>query len=274
MSLFHDDTAVVVADGGYRATLSRDWEIWGPNGGYVSAIALRAAGIAAPPDHKPVSISVQYLSVAAFADVDLTVEPIKTGRSAWCLNVVMRQGGKAILQAQVWTTSRTEGPVGLEREHPYVPRPADLPLAETYLPKDAPKHQFWENIAVKPVAFIPYGAVNPDGSKTQQWYRYVGYQNPGGDRFLDAGRALLMIDTILWPSHHRGKGVGKIDYIAPSLDLTVWFHDQPGASEWLLADAHADVAGGGLVSGQCDIWSEDGRLIATGGSQMLHTPSR
>src|SRR4029077_20273976 len=38
------DTAVEGHDGRYTARLSRDWEIWGPNGGYVAALALRAAG--------------------------------------------------------------------------------------------------------------------------------------------------------------------------------------------------------------------------------------
>ena len=38
------DTRLVGEKGRYTATLSRDWEIWGPNGGYLAAIALRAAG--------------------------------------------------------------------------------------------------------------------------------------------------------------------------------------------------------------------------------------
>ena len=44
MGDFALDTAVSGEDGRYTATLSHDWEIWGPNGGYVAAIALRAAG--------------------------------------------------------------------------------------------------------------------------------------------------------------------------------------------------------------------------------------
>ena len=48
------DTAVTeVGEGRYTARLSRDWEIWGPMGGYVAATALRAAGAASPFD--PVS---------------------------------------------------------------------------------------------------------------------------------------------------------------------------------------------------------------------------
>ena len=36
------DTAVDGTDGVYSARLSSDWEIWGPNGGYVASVAMRA----------------------------------------------------------------------------------------------------------------------------------------------------------------------------------------------------------------------------------------
>ena len=43
------DTAVRArGDGLFEATLSADWEIWGPMGGYVAACALRAAGAVDP----------------------------------------------------------------------------------------------------------------------------------------------------------------------------------------------------------------------------------
>jgi hypothetical protein len=45
MADFLDDTRVARGDrpGEWRAILSPDWAVWGPNGGYVAAIALRAA---------------------------------------------------------------------------------------------------------------------------------------------------------------------------------------------------------------------------------------
>ncbi|MCU1360752.1 MAG: hypothetical protein JWN99_2041, partial [Ilumatobacteraceae bacterium] len=50
MGDFQLDTALTAgpADGGssFTRVLSRDWEIWGPNGGYVGALMLRAAGAA------------------------------------------------------------------------------------------------------------------------------------------------------------------------------------------------------------------------------------
>ena len=45
MGDFEADTRLEGENGRYRASISRDWEIWGPNGGYVAAIALRAAGL-------------------------------------------------------------------------------------------------------------------------------------------------------------------------------------------------------------------------------------
>ncbi len=40
-------TRIEGEDGRYVADLSRDWEIWGPNGGHLATFALRAAGAAA-----------------------------------------------------------------------------------------------------------------------------------------------------------------------------------------------------------------------------------
>ena len=69
MGDFAVDTAIEGDAGHYRATLSRDWEIWGPNGGYVAAIALRAAG-AESRFARPASFSAQFLSSARFEEVE------------------------------------------------------------------------------------------------------------------------------------------------------------------------------------------------------------
>ena len=67
------DTAVRArGEGRYEATLSADWEIWGPMGGYVAAVALRAAG-ASTPELRPAAFSCHYLGVAQFDTVDIKV---------------------------------------------------------------------------------------------------------------------------------------------------------------------------------------------------------
>ncbi len=47
--------------GRYHARLSDEWEIWGPNGGYLAAIALRAAGELAEI-RQPASFYCHFLS--------------------------------------------------------------------------------------------------------------------------------------------------------------------------------------------------------------------
>lgn len=271
MGRFHEDTAVAEVDGVLAATLSRDWEIWGPNGGYVAAIALRAAGMRAPEGHRPASLSCQYLSAGAFGPARAEVRVLKAGRSAGCLAVDLSQEGKTFLTAQVWTTNRDGGPEVAATPRPGSPPPEALAPIESYLPPDAPKHPFWANFETRPIGWTPPGQPGRVGEPIRQWQRFKGFEPV--DVFADCARALVLIDTLLWPAHWRTQPAGA-DYIAPSLELSAWFHEPPHGSDWLLVDARSQKAGGGLIHGTGQVWSEDGRLIATGGGQMLHTPRR
>ena len=67
-------TYLDVENGRYRAQLSKDWGIWGPNGGYLAAIALRAAGEVANIQ-RPASFYCHFLSSPSFDTVELTVSP-------------------------------------------------------------------------------------------------------------------------------------------------------------------------------------------------------
>src|SRR5439155_10272366 len=81
------DTAIVGTDDGrYAATLSADWSIWGPSGGYVAAIALRAAGEGAALP-RPASFVCHFLAVAEFAPVAITVTPLRESKRAASLRV-------------------------------------------------------------------------------------------------------------------------------------------------------------------------------------------
>ena len=88
------------AEGRFRAELSEDWRIWGPNGGYVAAIALRAAGRVARIS-RPASFSGHFLGVAEFAPVDVEVSLLRGGRRAESLRVSIRQGERHVFEALV-----------------------------------------------------------------------------------------------------------------------------------------------------------------------------
>src|SRR5262245_20914727 len=75
-------------DGVYRAELSPAWEVWGPLGGYVGAVALRALGAAAALP-RPASVSLHFLSVAEFGPVELSVESLRRGKRSQALHARM-----------------------------------------------------------------------------------------------------------------------------------------------------------------------------------------
>jgi acyl-CoA thioesterase len=54
--------------------------------------------------------------------------------------------------------------------------------------------------------------------------------------------------------------------------VNVRFHALAPDDAWLLTDAWSPAAGDGLVGGTGAVWSESGRLLATGGQQMLCRP--
>jgi len=80
MGDFEVDTRLEPIGGNeFKGTLSRDWEIWGPNGGYLAAIALRAVGqVAQVP--RPTSFAGHFISVGQFDEIDVRVETLRAGR--------------------------------------------------------------------------------------------------------------------------------------------------------------------------------------------------
>ena len=251
----------------HRARLYSDWEIWGPNGGYLAAIALRAAGANAPEGHRPATFSCQYLFSPPSTDVELRVDPARVGRSAACFNIALVHDGKVALQAQVWTTNRDAGPEHQDIQAPEVAPPHELKSMREHLPPGSSIHPFWEHFEARPTHFWQPDERDPRGAVMEAWYRH---RDPGApcDPFMDAARAMILIDTVPWPTFSLSQ-IPRPTFIAPSLDLTVWFHDRPAAEGWMLVEGQAPHSRAGLIHGAARVWSEDGRLLASGGSQLL-----
>jgi acyl-CoA thioesterase len=82
--------------GHYTAHLSPAWRIWGPNGGYLATLALRAAGLCADLPH-PAGIHATFLRSPRFDEVTIDVVTLKRGRRAEVFAVTMSQDGAAVL---------------------------------------------------------------------------------------------------------------------------------------------------------------------------------
>lgn len=235
----------------------------------MAAIALRAAGAEAEI-RRPASFAAHYLSVAKFEPVDLEVCLLKRGRKSEAFRVSMTQKGKPILEALVRTGAEQEGLRHDTTRPPDAARPDALrPTAEIYgWESDYP---FWRNLEERlndPKAWRPEEP--PRDPDHLAWYCFRP-QATFDDPFVDAGRSLLLIDTLIWPAVcylHRGRQ----SFIAPNLDVTASFHRPAHESDWLLCRAQAPLAEGGLIGGSCQVWSESGKLVASGGAQLMCVP--
>src|SRR5438105_105305 len=102
----------------------------------------------------------------------------------------------------------------------------------------------------------------------QEWCRFKPTAT-FADPWVDACRSVVLIDVQSWPAASRQHVTGPPEFYAPSLDLYVAFHDPQPDSEWLLCDGYAPVARHGLMGWTGRLWSVEGRMVASGGGQLL-----
>jgi acyl-CoA thioesterase II len=260
------DTAVAGRDGHYTATLSAGWDIWGPQGGYVAGVALRAAAAAASFP-RPASVACHFLRPAQVGPIEIHVESLRETRRAQSLRVVVVQNDAPILEALVWTVADV---VGIDHDaggRPNVPPPEEVDPWEAYLPGGEVPFPFWRNLDVRPITPPPREWTTATAPRFVVWMRLrvtTGLDDP----FVDAARMLVAADSAMYPAATFAHDE-PFPYIAPSMDLVMTFHRAGTGSEWVLVDAASPVAEGALVAGRASLWPLSGGLLGTATQQML-----
>ena len=252
--------------GRYSARLVEDWEIWGPQGGYVAAVALRAAA-AASSFPRPVSLACHYLRGAQLGPVDIAVESLRRTRRAESVRVTLVQNDERILVALAWTAAEL---VGIDHDgvtRLEVPSAEQLDSWEMYWPGGDAPFPFWRNFDVRPVTPHPSDWGRAPEPRWLAWSR-LRQRPPLEDPYVDAARMLLSADAAMYPAATLAHEE-LFPYVAPSMDLMISFHLGGANSEWLLVDAFSPLSSGAVVSGAATIWSEDGRVLASAMQQML-----
>jgi len=270
MADFLEDTRIAVIPGHtdlYRAELSPKWAVWGPNGGYLAAIALRAA-MARSRAARPASIQCHFLAVGEFAPVDVRVVPVGGGKRAESLRVEMMQHDRLLLAATIWMVD--DGLQGYTHDFasaPDVPGPQALRGYQDLAGEEYEQwYPIWRSIEGRPVQWR-----QPPGRP--EWYAWLRFTDTAiPDRQADALRQLFWLDFPGWNATIAAHA-WPFPFLAPNLDLTVQFHRFAPQETWMLADGVALLAEDGLVGCVSRLWSEDGRLLATGTSQHMNRPN-
>jgi acyl-CoA thioesterase-2 len=268
------DTHVEGGDGRFTAEVSRDWEIWGPNGGYIAAISLRAAGAHSRFD-RPASLVGHFLGVADFAAIDAHVTTLRSAKRAESIRVSLTQREQPIFEALIWAVGDVSGLEHDVTQMPQKPDPETLPTIAERIgdqPDENPYHRFWSNFdeRVADEDWIDdWQNRPPRDPEFGHWYRFVP-TSTFEDPWVDACRSVILIDTLGWPATtqlHPRNG-----YMAPSIDLACAFHRTRPEEPWLFAHATAESAANGLIGCESRVWSRDGALLAVGSSQLLCRP--
>lgn len=268
MASFLADTAVErTGTGRYRAALSPDWAVWGPNGGYVAAIALRAA-LAESRLPRPASLACHFLAVGEFAPVELRVASLGGSKRAESLRVEVVQRDRPLLVASAWIAD--DGLTGYAHDFaaaPAVAKPDALRCyAELAGDEYAQWYPIWRSIEGRPLAWRE----PPGKPEWRTWLRFTDTDIP--DREADAVRQLFWLDFPGWNATIAAHP-WPFRWLTPNLDLTVQFHAFAPATRWMLADGNVPLAQDGMVGCVSRLWSEEGRLLATGTSQHICRPN-
>jgi acyl-CoA thioesterase len=272
MGDFALDTALTrIGDGEWSRVVHPDWVIWGPNGGYMAALALRAAGEIAQRA-RPANVTIHFLGVASLDEpVVITASPQRTARNATSLRVDIAQAGKPMLAAMVWAVD--PGLPGLRHgfaQPPDVPHWRDSPTVQERFAaaglEYTSSYSFWNNFEQRPATWIADWE-SREGLPAEyfEWLRFVPTSS-FADPWLEAARLLLAVDLGGWPAtcqHHN-----QNEYIAPNIDVSCEFHSLD-ATDWVLLHGRSEHAGDGLIATRQEVWSDDGRLLAGGISHLL-----
>ena len=245
-------------DNRYRVEFDRSWwVIAGPNGGIIAAVILKAAMAALPENRTARTITVHYLSAPGEGEAEIVVTVDKNGKNLSFVTVRLTQGDRCIATALV--------AVGVSMT-------PDQSWQQMSMPRSMPLEQGFKMLSDVHVAFrdrwddrwtigIPG---HPETSITDGAYEVGGWTRLADPEPYDEAVILAMADSWV-PSAmvHMDEAVHL-----PTIELTVHFLVDPRETG-LSPEDHCFVVFRQLVGSQGfvddtgEIWSPDGRLIAT-----------
>jgi len=260
-----------IEPGRWQGSLREDWGLWGPAGGHVTALALRAAG-EATIQARPISMTCHFLRVGSFDPVDIFVETLKRGRRSELLRVDLKQSDKLIFTAQVWTMPDAfPGITHDTTQLPSLPDPNGLPTWEELFPDDPP-FDFISRVDQRPIKTMSKSGDAPRDPELTGFYRFKD-NHAVEDPFVDAARPILLLDTFGWmaqyPAHPEDD---PSPWIAPNIDYYYRFFRSTSHADWLHMTVSADIAEGGLMGTNGAIHDASGKLLITGHSQLMCLP--
>ncbi|SDN47872.1 thioesterase family protein [Geodermatophilus sp. DSM 45219] len=252
-SAFDAATAVTRTEGGgLLADLDPGWDVGGGvlNGGYLLAVAARAAVLDSPHPH-PVALSASYLRATPGGPARLAVTPGPAGRTLAHSSVLLGDGTGPSLAVQVTTATLGEDPADYTvNPAPRLPGPDEC--VATRNAEGGPVVGLARRIDTRlDPATAGWTVGRPSDQRVlRAWIRLADGRAPDP-------LALLLFADALPPTAFA---VGRPGW-APTVQLQVLVRALP-APGWCLVESRSTEVTGGWSDEECRIWDATGRLVA------------
>jgi acyl-CoA thioesterase-2 len=224
-------------------------------GGQILGQTLVAATSAAG-EGKQVKSLAQLFPREGDSAQPLTYAVIKhqEGRTFGSTGVVVAQGEKTV---SVATVSLHTPEDGLLREDP---------APDAGRPEDAAEVDLgmvpWET---RIVGGVDLGARDAGPARLQIWMRTPELPDDVAlhQALLAHATDLTLIGTALRPVDGLSQADAQVRFTSAVTSHNVWFHAPFRMDDWLLVDQHSPVLAGSRAFGRGDVWTQDGRLVAS-----------
>jgi acyl-CoA thioesterase len=247
-SSFADATAVEPdGPGRWRGCIAPEWGLRGrPNGGYLMAIAARAAMVATGRAH-PHAVTGSFVRTPAAGPVHIDVETVKSGRQLTQVRCCLRQNAATVLDALVVLGDPPTTPPAWHG----VPDPRPAPYAECVpVPPKPGRVGLLERLDIRyDPAASPLGPRTPHAA-VRAWVSFADGPQP------DPLRSLLIADVL--PASIQSMGWAGW---APTVQMTTYLRAVPAPGPLAVA-----VAGRLLTppwfDEVADVYDHTGQLVA------------
>jgi acyl-CoA thioesterase len=252
----HFDRATALeplADGRFAGVVSKDfWVQSGPNGGYLSAIALRgASALVSDPERAPRSLHVRFLAAPKAGPFELRSELIRAGRSMSTIGVRMIQDDREFLHASACFSAAFST---IAFQDLAMPEALPIEQAEQVPVRIELNQRFVQRRAI--------GDTERAGSRALSggWIRFAD------PRPFDALAMATLWDT--WPPAVFARAFDqRFRGAVPTVEASVYFRrrvplPELGPEDSVLLRVESTMADEGFCEESAEIWSPGGLLLA------------
>ncbi|MDG6102468.1 thioesterase family protein [Dactylosporangium aurantiacum] len=235
-------------DGGFDAELDPLWTVGGkPNGGYLLAILARAAIGSAATHPDPLSASAVYLSPPDPGPAAVTVEVLRTGRSATQVRARLTQKDRTCVEAlfTLGTLAAAAAPRWVDAAPPPVPAADTLSRTPAQAPGTGLRIDMLDQFEQR----IDWQGVGDPPGELRGWLRLP-------DAPWDPVSLLFAADAFPPATFTLGSNGWT-----PTLELTVYVRALPAPGP-LRVRQRARLLTDTFVDQVCEIWDADGRVVA------------